>query len=344
MRVLKQLVIKSTLKSLFPLIKLIGKNSRHINIQGLTNEEKVKFASITADLIKKFRVEKADFSYYDLFDFWQSQGFHITPNHFYQPIPDTSKMSESIFKKKSELIGVNMNEKKQLDLLKNVFVEYQKEFKDIPTEPDSSSPVFSFNNLAFDGVDALVYYCMIRNLKPKTVLEIGSGWSTKIAAKAALLNKNTQLVCVEPYPQPILKKGFKGLNKVIAKDVQELPMDFFNRLSKNDILFIDSTHTVKTGGDVNYLFLEILPRLKKGVVIHIHDIFLPFEYPKEWVIDEKRFWAEQYLLQAFLQFNDSFQIIYSNSYMGSKYPKLVKKTFPNSPFTSGGSIWIKKIK
>lgn len=322
-------------------VKILLKN---IKLQNIAEKDRNDFAEITAALINKFRVEKADFSYYDCFDFWQKNGFHITPNHFYQPLPDTTKIPLSIFKKTSQMIGINLNDKEQLKLLENVFIKFQSEYNKIPHEPTGDDQTYYFHNLAFDGVDGLVYYSMIRNFKPKKVLEIGSGWSTKIAAQAALLNKNTQITCIEPYPMEFLKKGFPGLSKIISKDVQKIPLSFFEQLEKDDILFIDSTHTVKTGGDVNYLFLEVIPRLKKGVYIHIHDIFLPFDYPKKWVIDEKRFWAEQYLLQSFLTFNSSYKIIYSNNYMGYKYPQKVRKTFPKSPYIKGGSIWIKKIK
>lgn len=344
MRSRKRILFDKTSGMLLPVLKALMMTTSKINFINLPPKEKLSLARITADLVKKFKVAKGDFSYFDMFDFWQSQGFNIIPNHFYQPIPDTSKIPLKTFRKKSEMKGININEKLQLNLIKKVFPKFQQEYNKISHTPDSQSHIYAFNNLAFDGVDGLVYYCLIRHLKPKKIIEIGSGWSTKIAAQAALINKTTSLISIEPYPQPILIKGFPGLKKVIKKDAQELPLDFFDQLGKNDILFIDSTHTVKTGGDVTFLFLEVLPRLRKGVVIHIHDIFLPFDYPKEWVLDEKRFWAEQYLLQSFLAFNSSFQVLYSNTYMGYKFRKAVQNAFPKSPFSSGGSIWIKKVK
>lgn len=298
-------------------------------------------------LISKFEIRSGDFKRYKKFKYWQSLGVNILPNHYYQPIPDIKNIQKSVFNKKSELVGLKMQPKKQLLMLKK-FKKFTKEyrlFKKLPLGTDDQTDLnYYFKNLAFDGVDGLVYYCMIRLLKSDKILEVGSGWSTKIAAKAALLNKNTELICVEPYPQPILSKGFPGLTKVIKKNVEKTSLNTFLRLKEGDILFIDSSHTVKTGGDVNYLFLEVMPRLKKGVYIHIHDIFLPNEYPREWLIKENRFWNEQYLLWAFLLFNNAFEIIYSNSYMGEKYPLEVKRTFPNSPFYKGGSFWLKKIK
>lgn len=298
-------------------------------------------------LISKFEVKNGDFKRYKNFRYWQKAGVNILPNHYYQPIPDISDLQEGVFNNKSEMVGLQMSPKKQLLMLRK-FRKLKKEydlFKKLPFGiNDQVDPNYYFENLAFDGVDGLIYYCMIRLLKPGKILEVGSGWSTKIAAKAALLNKNTELICVEPFPQPILSNGFPGLTKVIKKKVQKISLNIFLQLKAGDILFIDSSHTVKTGGDVNYLFLEVIPRLKKGVYVHIHDIFLPKEYPREWLIKENRFWNEQYLLWAFLLFNDTFEVVYSNSYMGENYASEVKKAFTNSPFYTGGSIWIKKIK
>ncbi|KKQ75737.1 MAG: hypothetical protein US96_C0005G0010 [Candidatus Woesebacteria bacterium GW2011_GWB1_38_5b] len=302
---------------------------------------------LLALLINMFKVEDADFGYYDNFDYWQNRGFYIIPKHFYQPIPDTSEIESSYFKRKFSMVGVNMDEKKQLQILDR-FKKFDNEysaFKKIKKGvDDQDDPNFYFNNLAFDGVDALVYYCMIRTVKPDKIIEVGSGWSTKVAAQACIKNGNTKLMAIEPYPQPILAKGFVGLSKLIRKKVQDVRIEHFKTLKANDILFIDSSHTVKTAGDVNYLFLEVLPNLKRGVYIHIHDIFFPFDYPKEWVLTEHRFWAEQYILHAFLLFNDSFKVVYANNYMFSKYLSQVRKTFPLSPMFSGGSVWLQKIR
>jgi len=123
-------------------------------------------------------------------------------------------------------------------------------------------------------------------------------------------------------------------------------------LQSGDILFIDSSHTVKIGGDVNYLFLEILPRLKPGVIVHVHDIFLPFEYRRDWVMDEFRFWSEQYLLQAFLSFNSEFEVVMANRYLAHKYVDNLKVAFaaladlqtgrPSSVRWGGGSFWMRR--
>jgi hypothetical protein len=144
---------------------------------------------------------------------------------------------------------------------------------------------------------------MFRHFQPRLIIEVGSGFSSLVAAEAIAKNKDSALICIEPFPPDFLRAGFPGLRSLIEKKVQDMDVEFFSQLQSGDILFIDSSHTVKIGGDVNFLFLEVLPRLKPGVIVHVHDIFLPFDYRRDWVIDEFRFWSEQYLLQAFLTFN-----------------------------------------
>lgn len=301
---------------------------------------------LTARLVNLYRAQRGDLSYFRNSDYWQKRGFHIIPNHYYHPIPDTSKLRSKDFAKKN-LIGIKTNDKVQLGYLDKL-AEFKKEFGQFGSLPKGinpqKDPKYYLNNFAFEGSDALSYYSFIRLLKPKKVVEIGSGWSTKIAANACLKNGDTELISIEPYPQPFLKKGIPGFSKLIAKKVEEVPLTFFEKLKSGDILFIDSSHTVKIGGDVNYIFFEILPRLKKGVYVHIHDIFLPYDYPKDWVLKERRFWAEQYLLHAFLLFNDSFEIVFAKGYLNSKYPVRMKNVFMGVAPVGGGSFWMRKTK
>lgn len=147
------------------------------------------------------------------------------------------------------------------------------------------------HNDYFESVDGEILYCMIRHFKPRKIFEIGSGWSTRLSAQA--IGKNEQedenydceLVAIEPNPDKTLKKGFPGLSELITQEVQDVPITKFNQLKENHILFIDSNHVLKIGSDVHYEYLEILPRLNRGVLIHVHDIFLPSEYPKSWIHD-----------------------------------------------------------
>lgn len=286
------------------------------------------------------------------FLFWQSLGVHITPNHFYGPIADTRTLKDDFWLKHSELIGIDINEKKQLELLSLFVSKFQNEYNRFPKIKTSKPYEYYINNGWFESIDGEILYCMIRHYKPRKIFEIGSGNSTLLSAQAILKNKEEndgyecELVAIEPYPNDILKAGFPGLFKLIPQKVQYIPLSEFKKLTENDILFIDSNHVLKIGSDVQYEYLDILPRLNKGVIIHIHDIFLPSEYPKKWILNDYKFWTEQYLLQAFLAFNDSFEVLWACSYMHLKYPNKLEKAFSSYKKDERwpGSFWMKKIK
>jgi len=278
----------------------------------------------------------------DIFRLWERHGFHVTPVHFYQPIPNTQSLPETLWDRPSELIGIDMNDAVQLDLLRNHFPKFRDEYDQFPAEETSEPGRFSLKNGLFDGTDALVTYCMIRHFQPRLIIEVGSGFSSLVAAEAMAKSEGSTLICIEPFPLDFLRKGFPGLRSLIEKKVEDIDTEFFSQLGSGDILFIDSSHTVRIGGDVNYLFLEVLPRLKPGVIVHVHDIFSPFDYRRDWVIDELRFWGEQYLLQAFLTFNSEFEVLMANAYLGHRYMEDLKATFPNSPWWGGGSFWMRR--
>jgi hypothetical protein len=273
---------------------------------------------------------------------FERHGVHVTPVHFYQPIPNTSHLSDNVWTRESELVGINMNDGEQLRLLREVFPGFRHEYETFPTNATDDPATFHFDNGLFDGTDALVLYCMIRHLQPKRVIEVGSGYSTRLAAQAALANGSTKLTCIDPHPDGVVRAGFPGLTSVIDSSVEEVSIDLFKSLEAQDVLFIDSSHVVRIGGDVNFLILEVLPRLQPGVVVQMHDVFLPREYPRDWVVDMRRFWSEQYLLQAFLAFNTAFRVLLANSYLDARYPDALRNTFPNSPWWGGGSFWLQR--
>ena len=284
------------------------------------------------------------------FHFWEKCGFHITPVHYHQPIPDTRELNDDLWLKDSELVGVNINEEKQLELLSLFVAKFKNEYDKFPEKKTSKPYKYYLNNGWFRSVDGEILYSMIRHFKPRKIFEIGSGYSTYLSAEAILKNREEddnyecELVAIEPYPNDVLKAGFHGLSKLIAKKVQDVPLSEFNKLEKNDILFIDSTHTLKIGSDVQCEYLEIMPRLKKGVIIHVHDIFLPREYLKEWVLKEHRFWNEQYLLQAFLTFNNRFEVLWAAYYAHLKYPHELEKAFNSYKKLKrpGFSFWMRR--
>jgi Methyltransferase domain len=272
----------------------------------------------------------------EIFSLWERRGFHVTPVHFYQPIPDTQSLPETLWNRPSELAGINMNDSVQLDLLRNHFLKFRGEYNNLPVEPPPGQ------KRPFRGVDALVAYCMVRHFQPELVIEVGSGWSSLVLGQAVTENKSSALICIDPFLNDFVRQGFPGLQSSIEEKVQDIDLEFFSQLDSGDILFIDSSHTVKIGGDVNYLFLEVLPRLKPGVIVHVHDIFLPFEYRRDWVLDEFRFWTEQYLLQAFLAFNSEFEVLLANSYLNHYHQQHLKAAFTSLSSWAGGSFWMRR--
>ena len=158
------------------------------------------------------------------------------------------------------------------------------------------------------------------------------------------MNGSCNFQCIEPYPRDFLVAGVAGISELITQKVQDVPLNMFEKLQKGDILFIASSHVCKTGSDVNFLYFEILPRLKSGVMIHIHDIFLPFEYPVEWVLDENRSWNEQYLLRALLMYSDTFRVFFACNYAYMEFSGLVSKALdlPSGRGLGGGSFWLEK--
>ncbi|MGC2625576.1 MAG: class I SAM-dependent methyltransferase [Candidatus Udaeobacter sp.] len=274
--------------------------------------------------------------FHELFPVWEQHGFHVTPVHFHQPIPDTRELAETLWKQPSNLVGIDMNDAIQLNLLRNHLTKFRDEYNNLPIEPPPGQ------KRPFHGVDALVAYCMVRHFQPRRIIEVGSGFSSLVLGQAAAKNKNSSLICIDPFPRDFLRDKLPGLQSLITKKVQDMDLEFFSQLQSGDILFIDSSHTVKIGGDVNYLFLEVLPRLQPGVIVHVHDIFLPFEYRRDWVLDEFRFWNEQYLLQAFLTFNSEFEVLLANSYLNHYHQEDLKAAFRNLSSWASGSFWMRR--
>lgn len=266
------------------------------------------------------------------------------PGHFYSPIPSLDDINRVKNMKKINTIfePINFNEKKQLLLLKRFAKKFLKDL----TIPDTKRDGFRYfyNNPNFSYADAISLYFIIRYFKPKKIIEVGSGFSSALMLdiNEMFFKNKIDLTFIEPFPEllnSLIKKGDK-IN-LIKKPLQDVDAKLFKSLNKNDLLFIDSTHVSKAGSDVNKIFFEILPILNKGVIIHFHDIFYPFEYLIEW-LEEGRFWNEIYIFRAFMQYNNHFKIIFFNRYLWYKYKKLLIRTIPLFQKNPGGSIYIRK--
>jgi len=264
-------------------------------------------------------------------------------NHYYEPQFDHRAPAPN-FSRDRALPGIDWNVSGQLEMLSK-FV-YSGELADLPREkPDSLG--FYLGNDQFGSGDAEYWYQLIRAAKPRRVVEIGSGNSTLMAIRALRRNKDDdpsyacEHVCIEPYEMPWLEATGA---KVIRKKIEEVELAFFSRLQENDILFIDSSHIIRPQGDVLFEYLELLPSLNRGVVVHVHDIFSPQNYPVRWLKDEVRFWNEQYLLEAFLSHNQSWKIVGALNFLRHHHYEQLKSVAPYlAPDREPGSFYIQKI-
>lgn len=271
--------------------------------------------------------------------------FH--PGHFYSPIPHPDEVSKDAAviwgEMPDEIEGVDLNRAGQLEMLEH----FKGYYSDIPF-PETKSKKFRYHyqNPAYSHSDAIVLYCMMRHTQPRHIVEAGSGYSSclMLDTNDRFLQGKVSFSFIEPYPQllySLIRNEDRERIQVIPTRLQDVDLVEFDRLEENDILFIDSTHVSKINSDVNYIFFKILPRLKRGVYIHIHDIFYPFEYPKHWV-DEGRAWNEGYMLRAFLQFNDAFKIVFFSTFMEHFHEDEFRKHMPLALKNRGGCIWLQK--
>jgi len=269
--------------------------------------------------------------------------------HYYSPVVNVDEIKQrehEIWKtiSPSTLPGIDLNVSAQLKLVK----EFTKTYQEIPF-PESKNEKFRYyyENPFFSYSDGIFLYSFIRHFKPSRIIEIGSGFSSALILDTlqCLNRPQIKVSFIEPYPDrlySLITEKDKQQVTIFEKNLQQIEISFFQQLHENDILFVDSTHVAKTGSDVNYLVFEILPSLKKGVLIHFHDIFYPFEYPKDWVFGG-RSWNEDYMLRSFLMYNDNFKIMLSPHFIYQQHNQSLAN-MPNCYKNSGGSIWIQKVK
>lgn len=288
---------------------------------------------------------KRPFHYYPVLDkLFVKLGVYPVLHHYYNPFVIPGKdFDEQKYIKPRLLTSIDLDPQAQLSLLRSF--DYQKELLQIEIQQDEDKSRYSFKNDTYTAGDAEMYYNMIRLFQPKQIIEIGSGNSTKMALEAKMKNKqqnnDCNITCIEPYEMPWLENT--GL-KIMRQKVELIDLNFFKQLQENDILFIDSSHVIRPEGDVLYEYLDILPSLNKGVIIHIHDVFTPFHYPLEW-IKERRMWNEQYLVEAFLSYNQSFKILLANHYLLNFYKDEFLQACPvlkKNKNNGVGSLWIRK--
>jgi hypothetical protein len=262
---------------------------------------------------------------------FQRIGISISPNHFYWPIPDVAHLEGREW---PDLLPTNFDFRleQQLDFARHVVPKYCDELR-FPEQADANGG-YHYNNGFFETVDAEIAYCLVREYKPARIVEVGGGFSTRVLAAALRANRGRDgvqgnLATIDPFPERVPPASLGDGIQLVTRPVQEIDLDLFLALGEGDILFIDSSHVVGIGSDVVREYLEIVPRLAKGVLVHVHDIFLPSDYPRDMVLKTLAFWSEQYLLQAFLSFNPSFEVLWASSAMQIFHPEVLEATFPH---------------
>jgi hypothetical protein len=265
-------------------------------------------------------------------------------DHYYEPLFNTKTLSLPLNAER-DLPGINFNVERQLDLLRQF--QFSEELNGIGTEKVDDT-TFYFGNGAFESGDAEFLYNIIRHKKPRRIFEIGSGNSTLIARRAIGMNmvENPEFkckhVCIEPYEMPWLERTGVTVHR---KCVEQMDPSFFDEMDSGDLLFIDSSHMIRPQGDVLFEFLTLLPRLKEGVIVHIHDIFSPRDYLAEWVHDEVKLWNEQYLLEAFLTCNTQWQVIGALNYLTHNHYDALSRVCPYlTRNREPGSFYIERCK
>jgi tRNA (mo5U34)-methyltransferase len=271
-------------------------------------------------------------------------------DHFYSPVPDNRALRHEPARSRvwppspRPTPGIDWREDDQESLLRD-HLGRQPELV-FPDRSTGDPRDYHTGSEMFSRLDAWMLQGILRHFQPRRMIEVGCGWSSLVTARVnrEYLGGSLDFTCIEPYPPDFLEPGVEGISRLLSHPVQDIPIETFLELQDGDVLFIDSSHTVKTGGDVTFLVEDVIPRLSPGVVVHFHDMFLPRDYPEDWVFSG-RAWNEQYLVRSFLAFNSAFQILLSIGWLSHFRKSLLKEVLPNYPDgypDGGGSLWIRR--
>lgn len=276
-----------------------------------------------------------------VFEAFEAQGFHVTQDHYYAPQPTVARLTPDLWDGPRY---INQAFCFDLEEMRTLFGELSPFATELADVPRTGASGFYWDNNFFPNFDAIIYYGLCRQLRPATILEVGSGFSTHVALRAAQQNGVTQVRCIEPYPTPTLQAIENRLAQLIVQPVQDVPMDTFRALRAGDILFVDTSHVSKLGNDLHHIVFHVLPALPDGVFVHFHDIFLPYEYPREWVVERNWFWNEQYLLLALLMYNEVFRVVFMNHHFLHTSPQVIAQSLGclDLGTLQGASLWLRK--
>ncbi len=296
-------------------------------------------------------------SFYDLFnavadskEYERKRGVETAypPGHYYSPVVDPSTVAQYVADQRKltppDIPGVALSTEAMLALWKSALATIHATHFPDQAEPTSR---FHYNNGSFPFGDAIMLRAMIARLRPKRIIEVGSGYTTACALDTLddLGLSQTMLTCIEPFAdrlRGLLRPHDWARVQLIETGVQAVAPHVFDELAEGDILFIDSTHVAKTGSDVHFEMFQVLPRLKAGVTVHFHDVPYPFEYPDSWIFASNLSWNEAYFLRAFLMYNATFEVVMWNSLLARTYGRIIADDFPLFLKNPGSSIWIER--
>jgi hypothetical protein len=272
-------------------------------------------------------------------------GYHLVRADYYSPIPDLDAIPATVWSEPAEMPGVAWDLDAQLAWLRDELAPWLAEF-DPPPDPPGTEEGYHYRNPYFNALDADVLYAVVRSLRPPRVLEVGSGFSTLVVERAAARNRADgaplRHQVFDPYPSPVLDPVRDEL-ELTASPAEAIPVQAFAELAAGELLFIDTTHAVRPGGDVTHLLLDALPRLAAGVVVHVHDFFRPFEYPRVLMETYGVYWQEHHLVQALLCQSDAFEILCANHALARLRSTAIHELIPGlEPEMAPSSLWLRR--
>lgn len=249
---------------------------------------------------------------------------------YYSPLPNFEELPDDIWDRTTALRGITFDTAAQIEFCERELAAYALEL-DAPEQAEPHGG-FHFANSMYEHGDAEIAYAMVRRFKPRHVMELGSGFSTLVLARACAANEAdgspARLVTHDPYERGLVAGNLPGLAELTHRAAQDMGVEVFAHLKSNDVLFVDTTHVVKLGSEVNHLILEVLPTLAPGVIIHFHDIWLPDEYHRALTEILGQHWTEQYLLQAFLSGNRGFEVLFATHAVATRHADRFQAAVP----------------
>jgi len=275
----------------------------------------------------------------------QRHGYHLQPADFYSPLNplDFLDQNRDLWAELDPCAEIDWNHAVQVQTARLVALDVA-ELRDVSDEPaDGEAIAFHWNNPFWNNADALVQYGLVRALAPRRYVEIGCGFSSLLLARALEANETpTAVTTIEPHPAAeifaVLPESWTHHTCIL----QRAPLEIFDALERGDVCFYDGSHCARVGSDVNWFFFRILPRLASGVLIHLHDIFLPEPYPDDWIFARGQTWNEQFILQAFLMHNHAYEVLIANRYLWHRERDLLDTLYAGVQPSHGASLWLRK--